>query len=35
VALAALDARFVKVEDKPYMKLIKKSTKEHIEGLYE
>jgi hypothetical protein len=34
-ALANLDARFAKVEGKPYMNLIKKITKEHIEGLYE
>ncbi len=34
-ALANLDARFAKVEGKPYMNLIKKITIEHIEGLYE
>jgi len=34
-ALANLEARFAQVEDKPYMNLIKKVTKEHIEGLYE
>jgi hypothetical protein len=34
-ALANLDARFVNVADKPYMNLIKKIVKEHIEGLYE
>ena len=34
-ALANLDARFAQVINKPYMSLIKKITKEHIEGLYE
>lgn len=34
-ALANLEARFAKVEGKPYMNLIKKTVKEHIEGLYE
>jgi len=34
-ALTDLDARFAKVEGKPYMNLIKKIIKEHIEGLYE
>lgn len=34
-AMANLDARFANVEDKPYMKLIKKIVKEHIEGMYE
>jgi hypothetical protein len=34
-ALAELDARFAKVEGKPYMNLIKKIIKAHIEGLYE
>lgn len=33
-ALAELEARFAKTEG-PYMNLIKKVTKEHIEGLYE
>ena len=32
--LAQLDARFKYVEDKPYMKQIKKNVKDHIEGLY-
>lgn len=34
-ALAALDARFSLVEDKPYMNAVKKIVKAHIEGLYE
>jgi hypothetical protein len=34
-ALDNLEARFSKVDDKPYMSVIKKITKEHIEGLYE
>ncbi len=34
-ALTNLEARFAKTEGKPYMNLIKKVTKEHIEGLYE
>ncbi|MEQ8253940.1 MAG: hypothetical protein ABRQ28_05095 [Smithellaceae bacterium] len=34
-ALASLEARFAWVEEKPYMSLIKKIVKEHIEGLYE
>jgi hypothetical protein len=34
-ALANLEARFSKLDDKPYMSVIKKITKEHIEGLYE
>lgn len=34
-ALADLEARFTKTEGKPYMNIIKKITKEHIEGLYE
>jgi len=34
-ALASLEARFARLEDKPYMSLIKKIVKEHIEGLYE
>ena len=34
-ALANLEARFAKAEGKPYMNLIKKIVKEHIEGLYE
>ena len=33
-ALAQLNARFKNVEDKPFMKQIKKIVKEHIEGLY-
>ncbi|MCX5853660.1 MAG: hypothetical protein NTZ24_03565 [Deltaproteobacteria bacterium] len=33
-ALAALDARFRGVLDKPHMSEIKKIVKEHIEGLY-
>ncbi|MEN6330688.1 MAG: hypothetical protein ABFD57_01735, partial [Smithella sp.] len=32
-ALANLEARFAKVNDKLYMNIIKKVTKEHIEGL--
>jgi len=34
-ALTNLNARFAKVEGKPYMNLIKKIVREHIEGLYE
>ena len=34
-ALAQLDRRFKKVEDKPYMNVLKKLVKEHIEGLYD
>jgi hypothetical protein len=34
-ALASLEARFAKVDGKPYMNVIKKVIKEHIEGLYE
>jgi len=34
-ALSALDARFAPIEDKPYMKNLKKIVREHIEGLYE
>ncbi|MBP7765446.1 MAG: hypothetical protein K4445_01360 [Deltaproteobacteria bacterium] len=34
-ALAALDARFAPVEDKPRMGDIKKLVREHIESLYE
>lgn len=34
-AIANLDARFAKVEGKPYVNLIKKIVKAHIEGLYE
>ena len=34
-ALAGLDTRFAKVEEKLYMSNIKKLVKEHIEGLYE
>ncbi|MBI4633259.1 MAG: hypothetical protein HY742_05160 [Deltaproteobacteria bacterium] len=33
--LNRLDARFKNVEDKPYMNMLKKAVKEHIEGLYE
>ncbi len=33
-ALAALDARFVLVEGKPFMNSIKKIVQQHIEGLY-
>ena len=33
--LNRLDARFKNVEDKPYMGMLKKAVKEHIEGLYE
>ena len=33
--LAQLDKRFRYVEDKPYMRLIKKAVREHIESLYE
>jgi hypothetical protein len=32
--LARLDARFKYMEDVPYMKLLKKIVREHIEGLY-
>jgi len=34
-ALAGLDERFALVSDKPYMNVIKKQVKEHVEGLYE
>lgn len=34
-ALANLDERFAKASGKPYMSMIKKVVKEHIEGLYE
>lgn len=34
-ALEQLDWRFKKVEDKPYMNMLKKLIKEHIEGLYD
>jgi UDP-N-acetylmuramyl pentapeptide synthase len=34
-ALAGLDERFALVSGKPYMDVIKKQVKEHIEGLYE
>ncbi|MEE9913226.1 MAG: hypothetical protein K4571_16065 [Deltaproteobacteria bacterium] len=34
-ALANLDARFALVEGKPFMNVIKKLVREHIEGLYE
>jgi hypothetical protein len=34
-ALIGLDERFAKVSDKPYMNVIKKYVKEHIEDLYE
>jgi UDP-N-acetylmuramyl pentapeptide synthase len=34
-ALADLDKRFASVSDKPYMNVIKKCVREHIEGLYE
>lgn len=33
-ALAALDARFRTVLDKPYMREIKQIVQDHIEGLY-
>jgi hypothetical protein len=33
-ALASLDARFAHVVGKPYMNMIKKIVKEHIESLY-
>ena len=33
--LAQLDMRFKNVEDKPYMDLLKKLVREHIEVLYE
>lgn len=33
-ALENLEKRFALVEDKPFMNLIKKLVKEHIEGLY-
>jgi len=34
-ALSHLEERFSQVEGKPYMNLIKKIVKEHVEGLYE
>jgi hypothetical protein len=34
-AIANLEARFANTEGKPYMNIIKRITKEHIEGLYE
>ena len=34
-ALDGLNARFSRVEGKPYMNAIKKIVKDHIEGLYE
>ena len=34
-ALTALEERFALVSDKPYMNIIKKTVREHIEGLYE
>jgi hypothetical protein len=34
-ALADLNARFARVEGKPFMNAIQKAVKEHIEGLYE
>ena len=34
-ALAQLDRRFKNVEDRPYMNMLKKLVKEHIEGLYD
>lgn len=34
-ALANLDARFALTEGKPFMNVIKKIVREHIEGLYE
>lgn len=34
-ALNNLNTRFSRVEEKPYMNVIKKIVKEHIEGLYE
>jgi hypothetical protein len=33
--LAQLDRRFKNVEDRPYMNVLKKLVKEHIEGLYD
>lgn len=33
-SLSALDRRFKSVEEEPYMDVIKKILKEHIEGLY-
>lgn len=34
-ALQQLDWRFKKVEDKPYMNMLKRLVREHIEGLYD
>jgi hypothetical protein len=34
-AIADLEARFAKAEGKSHMNMIKRITKEHIEGLYE
>jgi hypothetical protein len=34
-ALAQLDQRFKNVENRPYMNLLKKVVREHIEGLYD
>ena len=34
-ALADLNARFSRVEGKPFMNMIKNVVKEHVEGLYE
>lgn len=34
-ALAQLDRRFKNVKNRPYMNLLKKIVKEHIEGLYD
>ena len=34
-AIANLESRFAKAEGKPHMNMIKRITKEHIEGLYE
>jgi hypothetical protein len=34
-AIAGLNNRFALVSEKPYMNMIKKTVKEHIEGLYE
>lgn len=33
-ALAEIDARFKKTENEPYMSMLKRLIKEHVEGLY-
>lgn len=34
-AIADMESRFAKSEGKPYMSMIKKAVREHLEGLYE